>query len=181
MDSTRITGGPGFFPDKGNLDKTNKKQANKPPEDSPEEKLQFTGGSDNELSSLLKLPPHKIVTKLNTLLERSFNDPNVQKLLTEFKIPVGSRQAIAFSAFACLKDLLKSKLKLSEEDEKAVLDAIKEEFEETVGDKQETGEERKKKKRERRKKNKPNVNAILTIIEGTFVNLEKKRELRISG
>lgn len=133
----------------------------------------------SEFGGLFKLPPSKVISKLNTLLEKSLNDPKVEKLITEAKIPANSRQALAFCTYACIKQLIGNKINLSNEDEKNLFEAIQLEYEEDAN-KPLDPDERKKRKRERRKKNKKPVNALMQLIEETINHLEKSKEHSLS-
>lgn len=181
MDSSKIPG-PGFFPDNSlnPIKKQDQKKADAlKKKDAPSLP---TSADDGELGSLLKLPPNKLVSKLTSLLEKSLNDPKIEKLLTQYQIPAGSKQALAFSTFSCLKALLGKRLSLTGEDEKTILDAIVEEFEEDVAAESADPDERKKKqnqrkqkKKERRAKSKPSINAVMTLIEESLKTLEKSK------
>ncbi len=140
---------------------------------------QVKAGEEPELDGLVdKLPPDKVISKLGELLEKSVKDPRVEKMLLEMKVSPDSRQAVALCAFSCIKQILGKRLNLTNDDEKSVLESIKQEYEESV---QKQGsldpDERKKKQRERKKKSKPKVNALLHIIEEAL----HKLDLRPSG
>ncbi|HEY9885871.1 MAG TPA: hypothetical protein V6C96_01285, partial [Vampirovibrionales bacterium] len=167
---------PNIFPENplNKLFKSNKEQG----KGSQTNKNVAGSAKENPLASLFKLPPHKIVSQLSGLLEKSLKDPNVEKLLTQFKIPLGSQQAIAFSAFACLKELLAKTHNLTPDEEKAILKAILEEFdsvEDTDPDERKKKQkEKNKKKKERKAKSNPKVNAYMLLVEETMNTLGKK-------
>lgn len=181
MDPSKIPG-PNFFPD-SSLNPIKKQDQKKAETPKKKDAQNLTSSvDDGELAGLLKLPPNKIVSKLTALLEKSLNDPKIEKLLTQYQISAGSRQALAFSTFSCLKSLLGKKLSLTGDDEKSILEAIVEEFEEDVAAESADPDERKKKqnqrkqkRKERRSKSKPSVNAIMTLIEESLRNLEKSK------
>ncbi|MDJ0625629.1 MAG: hypothetical protein QNJ31_04590 [Candidatus Caenarcaniphilales bacterium] len=177
MDPSKI-GGPNFFPDKFNpLAKPElKKQAG-----NKEGTNLISSSQESELSGLFKLPPHKVVSKLSQLLEKSFKDPQIQQVLNQLKIPPNSRQALAFCAFSCLKELLSKKFPISAEEEKEILKAITEEFEEDSledidpDEQKRRKSERKKQRRERRKNSSKTINAMLTLVEESIKTLEKNK------
>ncbi|MDX1920408.1 MAG: hypothetical protein SFU25_06695 [Candidatus Caenarcaniphilales bacterium] len=181
MDTSKIPG-PGFFPDNSlnQIKKTDQKKTDVAKKKESTE--QATSSDDGELGALFKLPPHKVVSKLTSLLEKSLSDPKVEKLLTQYQIPAGSKQALAFCTLSCLKSLLGKKLALSPEDEKAVMDAIIEEFEEDVtaesldpDERKKKQDQRKQKRKQRRSKSKPSVNAVMTLVEECMKTLEKSK------
>ncbi|MFN5540359.1 MAG: hypothetical protein ACK481_09955 [Candidatus Melainabacteria bacterium] len=137
--------------------------------------------SSNNWGGLFELAPNKLVGKLSSLLEKSLSDPQVEKLITEYKVPPDSKQALAFCTYSCLKQLLGKKFNLSAEDEKAVFDAIQEEYEKNASKEPVDPNEKRKRKRERRKKSKPNVNAIMMLIEESVEKLESERGLSLSS
>lgn len=175
MDPNKIGGNPFIPPDKLPIKKTETTKAQKANDD-VDEKVRGQAGDDTALSGIFKLPPQKVVSKLSGLLERSLKDPKVEKLLTEFKVPSNSRQALALCTFSCLKDLLGKRFNLSSEEEKAIFDAIKNEFEEDSQKGQIDPDERKKRKRERRKKSKPLINAVMLLIDESMNKLESENK-----
>ncbi len=140
---------------------------------------QISNADNSELSGLFKLPASKVVSKLSSLLEKSLADPKVEKLVTEYKVPANSRQALAFCTYACVKQLVGGKFNISADDEKSLLEAIKEEYEEDAN-KPLDPDEKKKRKRERRKKSKKTVNALMCLIEEAICHLEKGKEQSLS-
>lgn len=180
MDSNKIGGNPFLPPDKLPIKKTEQNKAlNKKDEDADSAKQ--VAVEEHELSGLFKLSPQKVVSKLSGLLEKSLKDPKVEKLLTEFKIPPNSRQALALCTFSCLKDLLGKRFNLSAEDEKAIFEAIKEEHEEDASKGSIDPDEKKKRKKERRKKSKPIVNAILLLVDESMSKLDEGKGLSLQS
>ncbi len=168
MDTSKI-GGPNFFPEKpiGKTDSVKKSSSEKKVEGG-----QVQSAEENEWGNVFKLPPHKLVSKLTGLLEKSLSDPKVEKLMLENKIPTGSKQALAFCTYSCIKQLLGNKFALNAEDEKALIEAIQQEYEEDAKQPIDP-DEKKRRRRERRKKSKPKVNAIMTLLQESIKNLER--------
>lgn len=176
IDPSKV-GGPNFFPpDK--VPKPIDKESLKGPQSKKDktETSQVSSSEDSgELGALLKLPPHKVISKLSGLLEKSLNDPKLEKLLIDFKVPPNSKQALAFCTYACLKQLLGKRLNLTGEDEKALFEAIQQEYEEDSSKTPIDPEERKRRRRERRKKSRSSVNAVMLLIQESLTNLERDK------
>lgn len=168
-------GGPNFFPPDKGLNPLGKNEPTKGPQAKKDktETNQVSAQDDNELGALLKLPPNKVVSKLSGLLEKSMNDPKVEKLLVDYRIAPNSRQALAFCTYSCLKQLLGKRFNLTPEDEKALFEAIQQEYEEDSAKTPIDPDERKRRKQERRKKSKPSVNAMMILIGESIKTLER--------
>ncbi len=143
-------------------------------EENPEINNSFGGEENNSLNGLFQLPPHQVVKRLSSALQKYANDPKLEKLLLEFKISPHGKQAIAFCTFACLQDLIGHKLKLTPDEEKNILEALKNEYEKDSSKEVIDPDERKKRKKERKKKNKPKVNALLSLIDECISKLPSK-------
>jgi hypothetical protein len=173
IDPSKI-GGPNFFPpDK--VPQPGKNEPLKGPQkkDKSENNQVASSQEDNELGALMKLPPHKVVGKLNSLLEKSLNDPKIEKLLIDYRIAPNSKQALAFCTYSCIKQLLGKRFHLNPEDEKALFEAIQLEYEEDSAKEQIDPDERKRRKKERRQKSKSSVNVVMILIQESLKTLER--------
>lgn len=129
----------------------------------------------SSISNLFKnIPPQKVIQQLVTALKTSQDNPKAQALLTQFNVNIGQQQAMAFSAFACIKNLFGDKIKLNSKEEKEVLEAILEEYSEEAESIDPDEENKKQNNKQKRKdKNNKKVNVIMTLIENTFDILKK--------
>lgn len=157
--------------------KTQAKEARLENEENSEIDNNLNTEKNNSLNSLFQLPPNQVIKRLTSALNKYSQDPKLEKLLLELKISPTGKQAIAFCTFACLKDLIGNKLKLTEEDEKNILEALKNEYEADTSKETIDPDEKKKRKKERKKKNKPKINALISLIEDCMSKLEQNKEL----
>lgn len=169
VNNSNINNNPAGRPNQSSNIKANNTSANQ------QANPQVAGQQSSAISSLFKnIPPQKVVQQLVNALKSSQDNPKAQALLTQFNVNVNQQQAMAFSAFACIKNLFGEKIKLTNKEEKEILDAILEEYSEEV-EATDPDEEKQKqeKKKQRKEKGNKKVNVVLTIIENTFEILRK--------
>lgn len=127
------------------------------------------------------LSPEKLTQKVVSFLEKAGKDPKVMEALMGQTISSSNSQVMAFATYGVIKHLFGKKFSLSEEDEKALFEAIKQEYEEDKTDATKilNPDERKKRKKERQKKAKKKVNLIMALIDKSIEKLEQ--QANVSG
>ena len=134
--------------------------------------------SRQDTGSLQRIPLNDVLNRFQKLLNQAnAGDPKLQELLQNSQIPARSQQALAVAAYAVVKGFFGRRLKHTDEDEEAILQAIKQEYSEDLEDlsSQISPDERRQRQQKRRKGSKPTVNSTLYLVERCLKQLAKRR------